>query len=228
MDAMGRRRWGIPEGYIPSESRFSDRALVSHETACILNAGDRDAAGPFICASMISAIRSRYRAIPTTPRCSNPTCLSSSSIPGWIPVAPNSRCCRRWPMRKADRQAPGRHGPPAGCGITMELFCPGAIEQVRPCETPENPSSFPRWTSPRQIAAKTIALIVSPRSLVSSRPFVSSPANPGGPGDIVVLRLYYQYPVYVNLLGFNLSNLSGGLDLLAATAVFKNEPYASS
>jgi len=52
--------------------------------------------------------------------------------------------------------------------------------------------------------------------------------NPGGPGDIVVLRLYYQYPVYVNLLGFNLSNLNGGLDLLAATAVFRNEPYTSS
>jgi len=33
----------IPEGYIPSESSFSDRALVSHETACILNAGDDDA-----------------------------------------------------------------------------------------------------------------------------------------------------------------------------------------
>jgi Flp pilus assembly protein TadG len=52
--------------------------------------------------------------------------------------------------------------------------------------------------------------------------------NPGGPGDIVVVRLYYQYPVYVNLLGFNLSNLDGGLNLLAATAVFKNEPYAAS
>jgi hypothetical protein len=34
---------GIAEGYIPSESAFSDRALISHETACILNAGDRDA-----------------------------------------------------------------------------------------------------------------------------------------------------------------------------------------
>jgi Flp pilus assembly protein TadG len=52
--------------------------------------------------------------------------------------------------------------------------------------------------------------------------------NPGGPGDIVMLRLYYQYPVYVNLLGFNMSNLNGGYDLFAATAVFKNEPYASS
>jgi len=49
--------------------------------------------------------------------------------------------------------------------------------------------------------------------------------NPGGPGDIVVVRLYYKYPVYMNLLGFNLSNLNGGYDLLAATAVFKNEPY---
>jgi len=52
--------------------------------------------------------------------------------------------------------------------------------------------------------------------------------NPGGPGDIVMLRLYYKYPVYVNLLGFALNNISGGFDLLAATAVFKNEPYASS
>src|SRR5438034_139558 len=43
MDAIGRRRWAIAEGYIPSESSFSDRALISHETACILNAGDRDA-----------------------------------------------------------------------------------------------------------------------------------------------------------------------------------------
>ncbi len=51
--------------------------------------------------------------------------------------------------------------------------------------------------------------------------------NPGGPGDIVVVRLYYQFPVF-NLLGLNLSNLNGGYNLLAATAIFKNEPYASS
>ena len=52
--------------------------------------------------------------------------------------------------------------------------------------------------------------------------------NPGGPGAIVVVRLYYKYPVYVNLFGFNLSTVNGGYNLLAATAVFKNEPYASS
>src|SRR4051794_26579359 len=43
MDEIGRKRWAIAEGYIPSESVSSDRALLSHETACILNAGDRDA-----------------------------------------------------------------------------------------------------------------------------------------------------------------------------------------
>ena len=40
---IGRTVWAIPEGYIPSESVSTDRALLSHETACILNASDRDA-----------------------------------------------------------------------------------------------------------------------------------------------------------------------------------------
>ena len=43
MDDIGRKRWAIAEGYIPPESCSSDRALLSHETACILNAGDREA-----------------------------------------------------------------------------------------------------------------------------------------------------------------------------------------
>jgi len=43
MDAIGRKRWAIAEGYIPSQSSFTDHALISHETACILNAGDREA-----------------------------------------------------------------------------------------------------------------------------------------------------------------------------------------
>jgi Flp pilus assembly protein TadG len=45
------------------------------------------------------------------------------------------------------------------------------------------------------------------------------------PGDIVVVTLYYQWPIYVSLLGNNLSNLSGGSRLLVATSVFRNEPY---
>lgn len=35
--------WAIAEGYIPPESTGEGRAFESHETACILNAGDRDA-----------------------------------------------------------------------------------------------------------------------------------------------------------------------------------------
>jgi hypothetical protein len=41
--AIGRMLWAIPEGYLPSSSTSSDRTLVSHEVACILNASDRPA-----------------------------------------------------------------------------------------------------------------------------------------------------------------------------------------
>ena len=49
--------------------------------------------------------------------------------------------------------------------------------------------------------------------------------QPGGPGDIVVVRLMYQWPVYVSLLGLNLSDMSGGKRLLISTVAFRNEPY---
>lgn len=43
MDAIGRRRWAIAEGYIPGKSTGPAPAMTSHETACLLNTGDRDA-----------------------------------------------------------------------------------------------------------------------------------------------------------------------------------------
>lgn len=49
--------------------------------------------------------------------------------------------------------------------------------------------------------------------------------QPGLPGDIVVVRLFYQWPVYVPLLGFNLADMAGGKRLMAATVAFRNEPY---
>ncbi len=49
--------------------------------------------------------------------------------------------------------------------------------------------------------------------------------SPGGPGDIVVVRLYYQWPLFVTGLGWNPSNLTGNKRLLVGTAAFKNEPY---
>jgi len=60
MAAIGRTTWVIAEGYIPPSGKQGSRALESHETACILNAGeapahvritvyfaDRDQVGPY-------------------------------------------------------------------------------------------------------------------------------------------------------------------------------------
>lgn len=44
MRELGYRRWAIAEGYIPGQSVSQDKALLSHETCCLLNAGDQDAA----------------------------------------------------------------------------------------------------------------------------------------------------------------------------------------
>jgi hypothetical protein len=40
---IGQRRWAIAEGYIPGWSHGPAPEFTSHETACILNAGDQDA-----------------------------------------------------------------------------------------------------------------------------------------------------------------------------------------
>jgi Flp pilus assembly protein TadG len=48
---------------------------------------------------------------------------------------------------------------------------------------------------------------------------------PGGPGDIVVVRLFYKWPLFVTGLGFNLANIGSNQRLLTATAAFQNEPY---
>jgi Flp pilus assembly protein TadG len=48
--------------------------------------------------------------------------------------------------------------------------------------------------------------------------------NAGAAGDIVVVRVMYQWPVFLGPLGFNLSNLSTGNRLIMASAAFQNEP----
>ncbi|HCF59584.1 MAG TPA: sensory rhodopsin transducer [Myxococcales bacterium] len=42
-EPIGRRRWAIAEGYIPSSSHGPAPRMESHETVCILNAADSDA-----------------------------------------------------------------------------------------------------------------------------------------------------------------------------------------
>lgn len=41
--AVGRRRWAIAEGYIPSGGHGPAPQMTSHETACLLNTADRTA-----------------------------------------------------------------------------------------------------------------------------------------------------------------------------------------
>jgi hypothetical protein len=41
--AIGQTRWAIAEGYIPAQSTGPEPQMTSHETACILNASDREA-----------------------------------------------------------------------------------------------------------------------------------------------------------------------------------------
>lgn len=43
MEPIGRRRWVIAEGYIPSKSHGPEPQMTSHETMCILNSSDQDA-----------------------------------------------------------------------------------------------------------------------------------------------------------------------------------------
>jgi Flp pilus assembly protein TadG len=49
--------------------------------------------------------------------------------------------------------------------------------------------------------------------------------SPGAPGDIVILRVMYNWPIVAAPLLPGLANQSNGDRLLVATSVVKNEPY---
>ncbi len=59
----------------------------------------------------------------------------------------------------------------------------------------------------------------------SGAPTNSWSYSPGNPGDIVIMRLMYNWPVIGGPLVPGLANQSNGSRLLVATSVFKNEPY---
>jgi Flp pilus assembly protein TadG len=52
--------------------------------------------------------------------------------------------------------------------------------------------------------------------------------SPGGSCSIVVVQLFYQWPLFVTGLGYNISNGPTGKRNLVATAAFRNEPYAGA
>ena len=126
MTALGQTRWAIAEGYIPGQSSFSDPALVSHETACILHAGDRSAHVHFLatasrsghtsspsrrgarctCVSTISSGPNRFRATRPTRHYSNQMYRSWCSTRGSFRDTLKSVCCRRPPMPRRRASTP--------------------------------------------------------------------------------------------------------------------------
>jgi len=48
---------------------------------------------------------------------------------------------------------------------------------------------------------------------------------PGNPGDIVLVRAFYDWPLFVPNLGLGMSNMAGNRRLLTATMAFRNEPF---
>ena len=47
----------------------------------------------------------------------------------------------------------------------------------------------------------------------------------GGPGDIVVVRVMYEWPLFVRTFGLDLADTPGGKRLLMSAVAFRNEPY---
>ena len=76
----------------------------------------------------------------------------------------------------------------------------------------------------------TFASITMPQPIDANGNFVNNFGyDPGGPCSIVLVRIFYQWPVYVSLLDFNkINNIAGGKRLLVATSAFRNEPYGTS
>jgi len=73
----------------------------------------------------------------------------------------------------------------------------------------------------------TFAAITMPTPLDGNGNFVNNFGyDPGVPCSIVLVRLFYRWPVYVSLLG--LDNMAGGKRLLVATSAFRNEPYGAT
>jgi Flp pilus assembly protein TadG len=49
--------------------------------------------------------------------------------------------------------------------------------------------------------------------------------QPGIQGDIIVVRVVYEWPTFIRQFGLDLATLPNGKHLLMATAAFRNEPY---
>ena len=102
MTAIGATRWAIAEGYIPGASTGEGPAFESHETACLLNAGDAPAR---VAITLYFADREPVGpyAVTVPPRRTLHLRFNELSDPE--PVPRDTDLCERDRVRRADRRA---------------------------------------------------------------------------------------------------------------------------
>jgi hypothetical protein len=72
----------------------------------------------------------------------------------------------------------------------------------------------------------SFAAVTNPRPVASDGKFNEAPSyTPGTGSQIVVVRVYYQYPLLVNGFGLDLADLPNHKRLLAGVVAFRNEPF---
>lgn len=78
--------------------------------------------------------------------------------------------------------------------------------------------SFPSFTT-----------VTIPDAIDASKHFIPTMQyKPGNACDVVVMRMFYEWPLIMTGLGYDMSNLAGSKRLLIATAAFRNEPYGTA
>jgi len=82
----------------------------------------------------------------------------------------------------------------------------------------------------QQVSAFSSAVTSAPTLTYNSQGQVTNKwnFNTGTAGSILVLRVFYQFPVIPGPLSLNFANLPNGTHLMLTTSVFQVEPYKSS
>lgn len=52
--------------------------------------------------------------------------------------------------------------------------------------------------------------------------------QPGGPGDIILVRVFYTWDIVTPVIGGVMSNMADGRRLLISSTAFRNEPFSSA
>ena len=111
-----------------------------------------------------------------------------------------------------DRSQVQRHQPPTISGRSLQAH-PGVASTATGSRSTSRATAINSPTAP-------VSPIVDSKLEKKNFGF-----NTGGRGDIVVVRLFYEWPLVVTGLGYNIANLSGNKRLLSTMLAFRNEPF---